>query len=457
MPTCLLRPESWPVAALLLALVGCGGEADDDGDRQPTAGAATQAEAGATTPPPEAEPEPVEGPPPPQPVVAEPTPAHDPEPALDLDRLLADIARLTASGDFSAAYALALPAQPQAIGLPRQAELDAAITRLRSWKRAVFPVRSAIDGLASGTSIARTEARMTILEHREPAAILLRNAIAAGTITGTALAEVLPLWAQIDDQGAALAAYRLWRDGSDEQVRAAAGRVVASRAAHLPALLASAAADALTSEPLDQDLAALLLGTDRDLVESAAGEGFAQIETRLQALVEAGLDGDDPEARAWAVAHAGWAQVYLPIDPTQGLLAKRPDQALSASSEYSPEQFHGAQLARFKSKRAWSARTNNVEQWLQVDLGEVGPLIGVGTKGRHDQDQWVKAYRVSVSVDGSNWQPAVSRDGADTFAGNSDRETPVVHHLGGRPRCRYVRFHPTAWHGHVSMRVECYR
>ena len=35
-------------------------------------------------------------------------------------------------------------------------------------------------------------------------------------------------------------------------------------------------------------------------------------------------------------------------------------------------------------------------------------------------------------------------------------DTVVYHKLGSAIRARYIRFRPTAWHGHISMRVEVY-
>ena len=42
------------------------------------------------------------------------------------------------------------------------------------------------------------------------------------------------------------------------------------------------------------------------------------------------------------------------------------------------------------------------------------------------------------------------------FVGNTDRDTVVYHKLDNAIRSRYIRFRPTAWHLHISMRVEVY-
>ena len=40
--------------------------------------------------------------------------------------------------------------------------------------------------------------------------------------------------------------------------------------------------------------------------------------------------------------------------------------------------------------------------------------------------------------------------------GNNDRHTVVSHVLPKPIIARYIRIHPKAWHGHVSMRVGLY-
>ena len=42
------------------------------------------------------------------------------------------------------------------------------------------------------------------------------------------------------------------------------------------------------------------------------------------------------------------------------------------------------------------------------------------------------------------------------FNGNTDPDTIVSHKLNPLIRARYIRFLPTAWHKHISMRVELF-
>ena len=61
---------------------------------------------------------------------------------------------------------------------------------------------------------------------------------------------------------------------------------------------------------------------------------------------------------------------------------------------------------------AWSSRTNDKSQWIQVDFGEVQRVTQVASQGRSDHAQWVTKYRVSYSTFGKEFksQDHVSHD-----------------------------------------------
>ena len=53
----------------------------------------------------------------------------------------------------------------------------------------------------------------------------------------------------------------------------------------------------------------------------------------------------------------------------------------------------------------WSARSNDANQWLQVDLGNIYTKVTrVATQGRHSQNQWVTKYKLQYGGDGVNFQ-----------------------------------------------------
>ena len=45
----------------------------------------------------------------------------------------------------------------------------------------------------------------------------------------------------------------------------------------------------------------------------------------------------------------------------------------------------------------WSALSNDVNQWIQVDFGSYTRVTGVATQGSYNHDQWVTKYRLQYS------------------------------------------------------------
>ena len=86
------------------------------------------------------------------------------------------------------------------------------------------------------------------------------------------------------------------------------------------------------------------------------------------------------------------------------------DAQISASSQW--DNNHGASRARLhmqlnhktRQRGAWSSRTNDLNQWLQINLGGYTTLTRVATQGRSDHDQWVTKYRLQYSDDGVIFQ-----------------------------------------------------
>lgn len=83
-----------------------------------------------------------------------------------------------------------------------------------------------------------------------------------------------------------------------------------------------------------------------------------------------------------------------------------PDAAFSASSNpanHGPERARLNIHAASSKTGAWSAKTNDVKQWLQIDFGELVRVTKVATQGRQDSDQWVTKFSLSYSMDGMHW------------------------------------------------------
>ena len=96
------------------------------------------------------------------------------------------------------------------------------------------------------------------------------------------------------------------------------------------------------------------------------------------------------------------------------------DAQISASSQW--DNYHGPRRARLNGKRsagngvgAWCAITNDIYQWLQVDLRKYTTVTRIATQGRSDWgNQWVTKYRLQYSEDGVNFHfyKALGQDSA---------------------------------------------
>ena len=57
---------------------------------------------------------------------------------------------------------------------------------------------------------------------------------------------------------------------------------------------------------------------------------------------------------------------------------------LTASSEYSANHAASQGVLNYqKNSGSWSARTNDLNQWLQIDLGKTMKVARVATQGRY--------------------------------------------------------------------------
>lgn len=86
------------------------------------------------------------------------------------------------------------------------------------------------------------------------------------------------------------------------------------------------------------------------------------------------------------------------------------DSQISASSEW--DHRHGPSNGRLyfqaRSGRtgAWSARVNDVHQWIQVDFQMPTLVLAINIQGREDCcQQFVKSYTVSSGNDGKSFYP----------------------------------------------------
>ena len=84
------------------------------------------------------------------------------------------------------------------------------------------------------------------------------------------------------------------------------------------------------------------------------------------------------------------------------------DSQITASSQWDAN--HAAIQGRLNFKAGggkqggWSSRTNDVNQWIQVDLSSYTKLTSIATQGRNRVKQWVAKYKLEYSDDGVTFQ-----------------------------------------------------
>ena len=92
-----------------------------------------------------------------------------------------------------------------------------------------------------------------------------------------------------------------------------------------------------------------------------------------------------------------------------------PDSAINASSFIAGRE---PWLARLNNvpivnghRGAWATATNEVGQWLQIDLGKERLLAKLATQGRpSDPSLWVTSYKIDFSSDSVKWEEYKEND-----------------------------------------------
>lgn len=136
---------------------------------------------------------------------------------------------------------------------------------------------------------------------------------------------------------------------------------------------------------------------------------------------------------------------------------KLPNNAITATSTYN--QYSGPERARLETLKsgsyagAWIPKSNDVGQWIQVDLGKITKITRIATQGRQDAAHWVKSYSLTYSVEGG---PFLSYSNNLVLAGNKDQNTVVGHILNQPIIARYLRIHPKEYQSYMALRFELY-
>ncbi|KAM9307917.1 neuropilin-1 [Gastrophryne carolinensis] len=111
-------------------------------------------------------------------------------------------------------------------------------------------------------------------------------------------------------------------------------------------------------------------------------------------------------------------------------------------------------------ENGWTPREDSGKEWIQVDLGHLRFVSGIGTQGAISKETnkkyYLKSYRVDISSNGEDW--ITLKDGSKNlvFQGNTN-PTDVVYRAFPKPvLTRFVKIRPMTWETGISLRFEVY-
>ncbi|NXN78561.1 NRP1 protein, partial [Bombycilla garrulus] len=132
---------------------------------------------------------------------------------------------------------------------------------------------------------------------------------------------------------------------------------------------------------------------------------------------------------------------------------------ITVSSQYS--SIWSSERSRLNyPENGWTPGEDSIREWIQVDLGLLRFVSGIGTQGaiskETKKEYYLKTYRVDVSSNGEDWITLKEGNKPVVFQGNSN-PTDVVYRPFAKPvLTRFVRIRPMSWENGVSLRFEVY-
>uniref|UniRef100_G1KK71 Coagulation factor V n=1 Tax=Anolis carolinensis TaxID=28377 RepID=G1KK71_ANOCA len=120
-------------------------------------------------------------------------------------------------------------------------------------------------------------------------------------------------------------------------------------------------------------------------------------------------------------------------------------------------------LARLNLKgrtNAWQAKSNNNQQWLQIDLLQSKKITGIITQGAKSMttEMYVKTFSILYRDDDSTWKSYMdgSVSAAKVFSGNVDSAGQVKNYFEPPIFSRFIRVVPKTWNQSIALRIELF-
>ncbi|KAL8190841.1 UNVERIFIED_CONTAM: hypothetical protein K2H54_062585 [Gekko kuhli] len=140
------------------------------------------------------------------------------------------------------------------------------------------------------------------------------------------------------------------------------------------------------------------------------------------------------------------------------------DAQITASS-YKKNWLHSWQppLARLNKKgrvNAWQAKSNNNNQWLQIDLLQPKKITAIVTQGAKSltTEMYVKAFSILYGDNESTWRPYLDSSTSieKVFMGNINSNGQIKHFFNPPIFSRFIRIVPKTWNQSIALRVELF-
>ncbi|KAM6934597.1 coagulation factor V [Xenentodon cancila] len=150
----------------------------------------------------------------------------------------------------------------------------------------------------------------------------------------------------------------------------------------------------------------------------------------------------------------------VPLGMESRLIA---DEFITASSTASswfagPWKPSLARLNRQGTVNAWTAKYNDMRQWLQVELPQVKKITGIITQGAKSlgKEMYVVSYILQYSDNGIHWTRYTDDDDQPVkiFLGNMNNNDHVKNYIYPPIFSRFIRIVPQTWMGAITMRIE---
>eukprot|EP01106_Pelomyxa_sp_JSP_P016510 TRINITY_DN6196_c0_g1_i1.p1 TRINITY_DN6196_c0_g1~~TRINITY_DN6196_c0_g1_i1.p1 ORF type:complete len:187 (-),score=17.02 TRINITY_DN6196_c0_g1_i1:216-716(-) len=149
------------------------------------------------------------------------------------------------------------------------------------------------------------------------------------------------------------------------------------------------------------------------------------------------------------IATPGEVDMFLRAQP---LTSSLPDNCFKSSSQH--DENHSARKSRlnYSGSPSFAFAVGSPPHWIEVSLPMPAFVTGVATQARPDCNQRVTKYRVSCSLNGTDWEfvPGI-------YIGNVQADKTVQRRDFPHPvHASFVRLHAESWEEHPSLRWEVY-